>query len=169
MGGAAIRLRDGPPFREHIHPQCTGCIYFLLICPLFAFQGIFYLKVIFFSLKYNLHLSKHTDHKYTVQDDMANVYNCVTHTYINSHPDSCSAHGWLMRWLKIIQPWTLPLLLRGGGRPQQMSLGSPRSQLCKHDPIFKAGNFHERWLPGVQGPMLDLFLLKSSHKMGMFQ
>lgn len=28
-------------------------------------------------------------------------------------PDSCSAHGWLMRLLKIVQPWTLSLLGRG--------------------------------------------------------
>lgn len=37
-------------------------------------------------MKYNLHKLKHTDHKYTVQYDLANVCNCVTHTYINSHP-----------------------------------------------------------------------------------
>lgn len=66
-------------------------------------------------------------------------------------PDLCSECDQLMR-LKIIQAWTLSLFLGGcWGQDRAMSLGSPQAPAMKDDPLFKAGNFQGRWLPGIQG------------------
>lgn len=84
-----------------------------------------------------------------------------------------SAHDHLMSWLKIVQPWTLSLLLRGvagrGGQDRVDELGEPSGPNCASMTQFS------RQVISVEGGFLEFgdqrltyFSPDPSHEMGMF-